>query len=167
MANKKLVVIFPGGNYIADMPLFLIGRWTINMNYLIKNVSSKQELEKAYNFFKTIFIGMPVVDNPEYSLKKWEERMKHNSDLMLYASLNDEVIGIVFGRIINNSVTIGPVAVHNNYRRNGIAKAMILLLEKRVRHYGIHSITLGAVESAEKFYRKLGYTGSLLIQCYY
>lgn len=135
------------------------------MSYLIKNISSKQELEKAFDFFKMIFIGMPVVDNPEYSLEKWEERMKNHGDLMLYASLDSEVIGIVFGRINNNySITIGPVAVHENYRGIGIAKEMILLLEERAKHYGIHSISLGAVESAERFYSKLGYRGSLLIQ---
>jgi len=137
------------------------------MNYLIKNVSSKQELEKTYNFYKMIFKGMPSVDvdNPEYSLEKWEERMKNHGDLMLYASLDNEVIGIVFGRINdNNSITIGPVAVHGNYRGSGIAKEMMLLLEERAINYGIHSINLGAVESAERFYSKLGYTGSLLIQ---
>lgn len=135
------------------------------MNYLIKNVSSKQELEKTYDFFKIIFIGMPVVDNPEYSFEKWEKRMKNHGDLMLYASLDSEVIGIVFGRINdNNSITIGPVAVHENYRGIGIAREMIFLLEDRATHYGIRSINLGAVESAERFYSKLGYTGSLLIQ---
>jgi len=135
------------------------------MHYLIKNVSSKQELEKAFDFFKMIFIGMPVVNNPEYSLEKWEEHMKNHGDLMLYASLNSLVIGIVFGRINdNNSITLGPVAVHENYRGIGIAKEMIFLLEERATHYGILSINLGSVESAERFYSKLGYTGSLLIQ---
>ena len=135
------------------------------MNYLIKNVSSKQELEKTFDFFKMIFTGRTVVDNPEYSLEKWEERMKNHGDLMLYASLDSEVIGIVFGRINDNhSITMGPVAVHENYRGIGIAKKMIFLLEERATHYGIHSIILGAVQSAERFYSKLGYTGSLLIQ---
>lgn len=137
----------------------------IKMNYVIKNVSSKEELEKTFDFFKMIFIDKPVVDNPEYSLEKWEERMKTHSDLMLYASLNGEVIGLVFGRINDNqSITIGPVAVHKNYRNIGIAKEMMILLEERGKQREIHSLTLGAVESAEKFYSKLGYTGSLLIQ---
>ncbi|MEG2290508.1 MAG: GNAT family N-acetyltransferase [Clostridium sp.] len=135
------------------------------MNYLIKNVSSKEELEKTFDFFKMIFIGMPVVDNPEYSLEKWEERMKKHGDLMLYASLGSEVIGIVFGRINDNcSITMGPVAIHEDYRSIGIAKEMIVLLEERAIHYGVKSINLGAVESAERFYTKLGYIGSLLIQ---
>lgn len=135
------------------------------MNYLIKNVSSKQELERAYELFKMIFIGEPIVDNPEYSLEKWEERMQNHGDLMLYASLDSEVIGIVFGRINDNhSITIGPVAVHKNYRGIGIAKKMMFMIEERATHYDMNSINLGAIESAERFYSKLGYTGSLLIQ---
>lgn len=137
------------------------------MNYLIKNVSSKQELEKTYDFYKMIFKGSPHVDveNPEYSIEKWKERMNNHGDLMLYASLDSEIIGIVFGRINDdNSITIGPVAIHENYRGSGIAKEMMLLLEERAINRGIHLINLGAVESAERFYSKLGYTGSLLIQ---
>ena len=137
------------------------------MNYVVQNVSSKQELEKTIDFFRMIFKDKPATDinNLEYSLQKWEERRQKYSDLMLYASLNNEVIGIVFGRIIDdNSITIGPVAVHKNYRGRGIAKEMMLLLEERALQYGIHSIKLGAVEAAEGFYSKLGYTGSLLVQ---
>lgn len=135
------------------------------MDYLIKNVSSKEELEKTFHFFKRIFIDKPIVKNPEYSLEKWEERMKSNGDLMLYTSSEGEVIGMVFGRISGNqSITIGPVAVDENYRNLGIAKEMIFLLEERAKHYDIHTLKLGAVESAERFYSKLGYTGSLLIQ---
>ncbi len=37
-------------------------------------------------------------------------------------------------------------------------------IEKRIKHLDYHGITLGAVEGAEEFYAKLGYTGSLLIQ---
>jgi len=135
------------------------------MNYLIKNVISKQELEKTYDFLKMIFKGMPVIDNPEYNFEKWEERMKKDSDLMLYASLDSEVIGIVFGRIMDkDNMTIAHVAVHENYRNTGIAKEMMFLIEERAKKHGINSIKLGAVESAERFYSKLGYTSSLLIQ---
>jgi hypothetical protein len=41
---------------------------------------------------------------------------------------------------------------------------MILLLEERAKTHGVHVIGLGAVQSAEGFYAKIGYTGSLLIQ---
>lgn len=37
-------------------------------------------------------------------------------------------------------------------------------IERRVKALGYHSIALGSVEGAERFYEKLGYKGSLLIQ---
>jgi len=40
----------------------------------------------------------------------------------------------------------------------------MLLLEKRALGHGIHHLGLGAVETAEGLYAKLGYTGNLLIQ---
>lgn len=137
------------------------------MNYEIKTISSKEELEKSIELFKEIFKDTPNVDleNHEYSIEKWEERAREHSDLMLYASIGSEVIGMVFGRTEDNqNMTIGLVAMHEDYRSFGIAKEMMLLLEKRAKEIGIKKMSLGAVESAEGFYEKLGYTGSLLIQ---
>ncbi len=135
------------------------------MKYIIKNVSCNQELEKMIHFYKKIFRGVSDVDNPVYSLEQWTERMKKHNDLMFYASLDQEVIGIVFARVTNTgSMIVGPVAVSENYRGAGITREMVVLLEKRAMEKGIQNISLGAVESAEMFYSKLGYEGSLLIQ---
>jgi hypothetical protein len=41
---------------------------------------------------------------------------------------------------------------------------MMLLIEERAKARGVRLIALGAAETAEGFYAKLGYTGSLLIQ---
>lgn len=135
------------------------------MDYQIKQVSSIQELEQVYAFFKEMFKGQPVEDNPEFSLEKWAERMRNYGELMLYASSGVDVIGLVLGRIIDDkSMIIGPVAVRQDHRGLGIAKEMMLLQEKGAARLGLQSICLGGVEAAEKFYEKLGYTGSLLIQ---
>lgn len=135
------------------------------MKYIIKNVSSKEELEKSIDFYRMIFQGISDIDNPVYAIEKWTERMKMHSDLMLYVSSDNEVIAMAFARVNDSSsMTIGPVAVHENYRGVGIAKEMVILLEERAMQNGIKKINLGAVESAERFYSKLGYRGSLLIQ---
>ena len=84
---------------------------------------------------------------------------------MLYAESNGAVVGIVFGRLENEySITVGPVAVDESCRNSGIARKMMFLLEERARAHGIYHLGLGAVESAEGFYQKLGYAGTLLIQ---
>jgi len=135
------------------------------MDYTIKHVTTEQELDAVLAFDKNVFELPSERHSTAYSREMWLERMKTHGDLMLYAESNSEVIGIVFGRIENNSsITVGPVAVDERFRKHGIARELMLLLEKRALGQGIHHLGLGAVESAEGFYQKLGYTGTLLIQ---
>jgi len=135
------------------------------MNYTITHITTEQELDDALAFDQKVFGLSSERHSPAYSREKWLERMKTHEDLMLYAQLGGEVVGIVFGRIENErSITVGPVAVDGRYRKRGLAREMMLLLEQRALGHGIHHLALGAVESAEGFYQKLGYTGTLLVQ---
>lgn len=135
------------------------------MHCTIKHIATERELDAALALDEKVF-GVPSGRNsPAYAREKWLERMKDAGDLMLYAELGGEAIGIVFGRIENESaVTVGPVAVDERYRKHGIARALMLMLETRALGHGINRLVLGAAESAEGFYQKLGYTGALLIQ---
>ena len=135
------------------------------IDYTIKYVASEQELDDALAFDKRVFGHPSEQHSPAYSRERWLERMAAGGDLMLYAEADGEIIGIVFGRIENSaSITVGPVAVDERFRKRGVARELMLLLEKRALGHGIHHLALGAVESAERFYEKLGYTGTLLIQ---
>lgn len=135
------------------------------MDYTIKHVTTERELDDALAFDRKVF-GIPSErGSPAYSREKWLERMKTHGDLMLYAESDGEVIGIVFGRVEGDgSATVGPVAVDGRFRKRGIARELMLLLEKRALGHGVRHLGLGAAESAEGFYEKLGYTGTLLIQ---
>ena len=136
------------------------------MEYIIKHVTNEQALDRALALDEKVFGESSAYHNPAYSREKWLERMRSSyNDCMLYAQAGCETIGIVFGHIESNrSITIGPVAVNEQYRKHGIARKLMLLLEKRAAEHGINLLTLGAAENAEGFYEKLGYTGSLLIQ---
>jgi predicted acetyltransferase len=70
----------------------------------------------------------------------------------------------VFGFVENDVITIGHCGVAKEYRGQGVGSALMVEVEKCVKDLGYHGIALGAVEGAEEFYAKLGYTGSLLIQ---
>ena len=135
------------------------------MNYTIKHVTTEQELDETLAFDKKVFGIASEHHNPAYSREKWLERLQTHGDLMLYAEANGEVIGIVFGRMENNgSLTAGPVAVDERFRKQGIAREMMFLLEERAKARNVSLIALGAVQTAEGFYAGIGYTGSLLIQ---
>jgi len=137
-----------------------------NMGYTIKHITTEQALDAALALDKKVFGHSSERHSPAYSRENWLGRMKSPfGDLMLYAQADGEIIGIVFGRLENGrSVTVGPVAVDGRFRGRGVARELMLTLEKRALGHGIHHLGLGAVESAKGFYRKLGYTGTLLIQ---
>jgi GNAT superfamily N-acetyltransferase len=130
------------------------------MDYTIKHIATEQELDNALAFARKIF--------GEYSIgsrNEWLERMERNNNLLLHAESNGETVGIVFGYIeTNGNMTAGIVAVDERLRKRGVAREMMLLLEERAKEHRVPLIALGAVQTAEGFYAKLGYTGSLLIQ---
>lgn len=144
---------------------FLYFRKDQPMKYMIKHVTTEHELDDALALDRKVF-GMPSERcSSAYSREKWLERTPSFGDLMLYAESGGETVGIVFGRVEGNgSITVGPVAVDERFHKQGIAREMMLLLETRALGHGIRHLGLGAMESAEGFYEKLGYTGSLLLQ---
>lgn len=134
------------------------------MNYTINHVTNECELDRALDFAQRIFSkNEPGIE--EQSRKKWFGRITVHPELMLFAEANDEVIAIVLSFLgSNGNITIGIVATDERYRKHGIAKELMLLIEKRAKALDVHLLALGSAETAEGFYAKLGYTGQLLIQ---
>lgn len=130
------------------------------MNYDIKSANNHDELYAILDFAERIF---GKHDEPDRTV--WEERMKAHPELIIYAEANGKMIGITPSFLEDNgNVTVGIVAVDKNYRKQGIAKALMLEVENHAKLLGVHLIALGSVDTAEGFYQKIGYTGQLLIQ---
>lgn len=129
----------------------------------IANVKNIDELDSVLQLVYDIF---PQLDNDEYRYSRnfWIKKMNERPELLLYAKDGSTICGCVFAWEDNRGVTIGHCGVDNTYRGRGVGSALMVEIEKRIKHLGYHAITLGAVEGAEEFYAKLGYTGSLLIQ---
>lgn len=62
-------------------------------------------------------------------------------------SNNENVLGFINVRIINDEVYINNIAVTKNFRRNGIGKNLLSALEKESRKKGASFITLEVRES--------------------
>lgn len=129
----------------------------------IDNVKNSDELEAVLKLVNAIF---PWIQNfgYKYSHDFWDERLNDLPESLLYAKDGDTICGSVFAWSDNGGITIGHCCVDSTYRGKGVGKALILEAEKRVKALGYQGITLGSLESAEGFYEKLGYTGSLLVQ---
>ena len=139
------------------------------MDYAIKHITTEKELDNALAFAREIFKDNSNFANQDESRKEYLKNMERSSNLLLYAESNGEVVGIVFGSVGERDdgrikMVADIVAVDERLRNRGVAREMMLLLEERGKTYGAHVIALGAVQAAEGFYAKLGYTGSLLIQ---
>ncbi|MGE5579264.1 MAG: GNAT family N-acetyltransferase [Bacillota bacterium] len=131
----------------------------VDPSFVIRNVITEQELNRALAFEKQVFGDSQHSKLEEYSKENWLKRMTSYSDLMLYAEANGEVVAIAFGREdVGGNITVGPVATTPGFRKQGLAREMMVLLEARARERGIRTLALGAVQSAEGFYIKCGYT---------
>ncbi len=95
----------------------------------------------------------------------WQARMTAQPELLVYAQASDEVIAVALAYLEDNgNITVGVVATEQHYRKQGLARECLSLIENRAKALGVHLIALGSADSAVEFYEKLGYTSQLLIQ---
>ncbi len=123
------------------------------MAVLIKKIKPEKELNDALILCYRI-LGE---DQPEfYRYEAWHERWKDGLQPMVYAEIDGEIVSAVLGRAENEAnLTIGFVACHENYRRQGITKRLMGYFEESARKKGFQYITLGSKEDA--FYKDCGY----------
>jgi GNAT superfamily N-acetyltransferase len=135
------------------------------LQYDIKHVTGESDLDRIIAFAEGIFKVGGGFDSSNYSKDAWMARIEAYAEFILYAESDGEVVGIAFGHVDeNNNITVGPVASDERYRHCGIASSLLAELEKRVLAKGYHLLALGALEPAEGFYLKCGYTPFLLVQ---
>ena len=136
------------------------------MTHKIKQIKSEQEIDNAIDFSRKIFgENFAGLGSREAQKEMLLKIMSHDSDLLLYAESNNIMVGIAFGGIEEDgNMVVKVLAVDESFRGSGIAHEMMLMLEERAKTHNVSVIALGAVETGEEFYAKLGYTGSLLIQ---
>jgi ribosomal protein S18 acetylase RimI-like enzyme len=87
-------------------------------------------------------------------------RRKRDRDLLLVAEIDGIIVGTVIGGWDGRRASLWRMAVHPDYRRNGIGQALIHELEERVRQKGATSIFLftGADNTiAQGLYKACGY----------
>lgn len=78
----------------------------------------------------------------------------------LVAVDDNRVAGYVGSQTVLDETDMMNIAVHPDYRRQGIAEALVETLVKDLRKQGSHSLTLevrASNEPAQKLYEKLGF----------
>lgn len=106
---------------------------------------SKEELDKIYDDFKKIEKQDGITDA---NTKRYE----------YLAEENNKIIGYVSGLTNHKWFYLSDLWIHEDYRRKGLGTKLLLMLEIKVRSFGINHIytwTSGFINP--KFYEKQGY----------
>lgn len=122
-------------------------------NVILKEIETEVELKEVLELCYSI-LGE---ENSElYGFDAWHKRLLDGLQPLVYAVKDEKIVSVVLGRAENaDSLVIGYVACHENYRRQGITKKLLFFFEDIAKEKGFKYITLGSKEDA--FYEKCGY----------
>ncbi|ANY65804.1 GNAT family N-acetyltransferase [Paenibacillus algorifonticola] len=96
----------------------------------------------------------------EQTMEAFARQLSWDSELVLVALYESEVVGVIIGTIDNNTGYYYRVAVHADHQRQGIGKALIESLRLRFQQRQVKKILITADEHNEAvlpLYESLGY----------
>jgi len=99
----------------------------------------------------------------EQTMEAFARQLSWDSDLVLIATMNNEITGVIIGTIDNNKGYYYRLAVHSDYQRQGIGKALIRSLRQRFEQRNVTKIMITADEHNEpilSLYESLGYAAN-------
>jgi GNAT superfamily N-acetyltransferase len=120
----------------------------------VRPIRSLEELRAAIAFAQRMF-GLPDRHRGGF-FDYYASRIAQQSDLMVMAEAEGEMVGIALGSIQGDHILLGKVAVAAAYQRRGIGSRMLALVEQYARRLGYQRLLLGTAD-AQDFYLKNGY----------
>ena len=108
--------------------------------------------------------------NDPWSEKSIASELNNRLSLWLVALDGDRVAGYVGSQSVLGETDMMNIAVHPDYRRQGIAESLVVSLVDALKEKGNHSLMLEvrtSNEPARKLYEKLGFTQVGLRKNYY
>lgn len=129
-----------------------------NPQIVIREFSFPSDYDQTVTFWHGIEKGMNVgrSDTPEEIQKKLER----DPDLFLLAEINHEIIGTVIGAFDGRRGMIYHLAVHRNYRGQGIGAMLLGEVEKRLQAKGCLKCLMHVLDDnteAIQFYKNKGW----------
>ncbi|MBW5445617.1 GNAT family N-acetyltransferase [Cohnella sp. CFH 77786] len=95
----------------------------------------------------------------EETMGAFARQLSLDSDLVLVASVEDAVIGVLIGTIDQQKGYLYRVAVHKDYQRQGIGKALVEAMNARFRQRNVLKVLIAGDKHNEllrPFYEALG-----------
>ena len=99
----------------------------------------------------------------ELTMEAFARQLSWDSELVLIASLNNEVVGMIIGTIDKNKGYYYRVAVHPEHQRKGIGKSLIRSLRQRFEQRNVSKIMITSDEHNEpilSLYESMGFVNN-------
>jgi len=118
-----------------------------------KKVISKEELTHSFEIRREVFVNEQHISEKD-EMDGLESHCRHYLGIQ-----NGIFIATARVRLLNSTnAKIERMAVLKNYRNSGVGKGLIDFIENDLQLKGFVMLSLHAQVTAEKFYRKCGYT---------
>jgi len=131
-----------------------VGKHNLRQEVQVHPIRSLEELRAAIAFAQRTF-GLADRHRGGF-FDYYASRFAQQSDLMVMAEAEGEMVGIALGSIQGDHILLGEVAVAAAYQRQGIGSRMLALVEQQARRLGYQRLLLGTAD-AQDFYLKNGY----------
>lgn len=117
----------------------------MSAGYSIQRFSDASRLEELHRFVQDAFRNLPI-DPPSSALKETvaDFAARLQSDTVLVAVAAHALIGSIFCTPDGEALYIGRLAVHPEWRRRGVASALVDAAKTDARERGAKRVTLGA-----------------------
>ena len=127
------------------------------MNAAIRTFCQATDKAGVIELWREVFSGYESAKAGDEVIRRYLEYLP---ELFLVAVSTGQVVGTVKGGYDGSRGWVYSVATHPDFRRRGIARALMLEVESRLRALGCPKINLqvrGEGDEAVAFYRSLGY----------
>jgi len=126
--------------------------------FQIREFTFDGDYDHVLKLWQGIEVGMHV--GPSDTPEEIQRKLERDPDLFLVAEAKHNIIGTIIGAFDGRRGMIYHLAVHNDFRRQGIGQALLSEVEKRLRAKGCIKCLLVVVEdnkNAMHFYEECGW----------
>lgn len=124
----------------------------------IREFSFDADYDRVLILWHSIETGMHV--GPSDSPEEIKKKLERDPDLFLVSEFENEIIGTIIGAFDGRRGMIYHLAVHNDFRRQGVGQALLSEVEKRLQAKGCLKCLLVVLEDnlgAMHFYEECGW----------